>query len=73
MMLVERSNGGSVRWGDTTGEEQWGQLEGEVLMKLWHAPTFPLPLHGNVKRRWLRRGGVERGWKGGGVYGVYGG
>ena len=53
---MERSNGGSVRWGDTACEEQWGQLEGEVLMKLWHAPTFPLPLHGNVKEERAKSG-----------------
>ena len=35
-------------------------MVGGVLMKLWHAPTFPLPLHGNVKeeRANSRGGGV---------------
>ena len=32
-------------------------------MKLWHAPTFPLPLHGNVKEEVVEK---REGWKGGG-------
>ena len=32
-------------------------MVGGVLMKLWHAPTFPLPLHGNVKEERAKSGG----------------
>ena len=31
-------------------------MVGGVLMKLWHAPTFPLPLHGNVKEERAKSG-----------------
>ena len=33
-------------------------MVGGVLMKLWHAPTFPLPLHGNVKEERAKSGGA---------------
>ena len=49
-------------------------MVGGVLMKLWHAPTFPLPLHGNVKEVVEKREGWKGGEKGGeGGVGVYGG
>ena len=46
---------------DGDDDPHGGYLVGGVLMKLWRAPTFPLPLHGNVKEERAKSGRGEGG------------